>query len=89
LPYKGGPVSDAEFTVPSTVAAAAYVGHGVVVGALDPARFDLEQLRFLDALRGRSAPPVRPAGEKEWMTADSKIRQALWGSWSEGYYTGP
>ena len=73
---------------PPTVLPSVSQGHGVVHGHLDPPAFVAEQRRFLDALRGAVGPRTRPPAERNWMTADSKCRQRLWGAWSGGYYTG-
>lgn len=74
-------------TTPSAVPSVSQ-GHGIVHGRLDEPAFVAEQRRFLDALRGAARPFVRPPSERNWMTADSKCRQRLWGQWHEGYYTG-
>lgn len=61
-------------------------GHGVLHGRIDAGRFAFEQRRLFDALRGEVAPYLRPPAEQNWMKVDSKCRQHLWGSWTEGYY---
>ncbi|MDQ1437505.1 MAG: serine protease [Acidimicrobiaceae bacterium] len=70
------------------VASYASEGHGIVYGHGDASRFVAEQRRFLDALLGLVTPYQRPPGERTWMTVDSKCRQRLYGTWTEGYYTG-
>lgn len=92
LQYEGGPLNGGSGVlyprVPTTAVAFAYVGHGVVRGTSDPTRFALEQLRFFDALQRRGAKLARPVGEEDWMIADSRCRQRLWGTWGGGYYHG-
>lgn len=64
----------------------AAIGHGIVYGRLGKARYVAEQRRFDDALRGAAEPYPRPPGERSWLTADSKCRQRLWGTWDGGYF---
>lgn len=73
---------------PSPPAAPGYTasGHGIVHGRWDPGRYTAEQRRLLDALRGATRGLPRPPGEYNWMFADSKCRQKLWGAWTGGYY---
>jgi hypothetical protein len=61
-------------------------GHGIVHGRLDPPRYEAENRRLLDALRGAVGPMARQPGEAHWFFADSKCRQKLWGEWTEGSY---
>jgi hypothetical protein len=80
-------VYDEYLTTPSSAFTYTNQGHGIVRGHSEPGRFPAEQRRFLDALRGAVGPLPRPPGEANWMFADSKCRQKLWGGWSGGYYT--
>lgn len=74
---------------PSTAYNYYYQGHGVVIGrSQSNEAFRAEQDKFVDALRGDRALPVRPAGETNWFVIDSKCRQRLWGTWTGGYYGG-
>lgn len=81
----GNDVLYAAFTPPAAFKPAA-LGHGIVYGRLDQARFVAEQRRLDDALRGAVEPYRRPPGERAWLTADSKCRQRIWGTWDGGYF---
>lgn len=76
-------------TIPTEEHAYYYQGHGVVSGRMyGVAHYDAEWTRMVDAAVGDAAPYARPLGESDWFVTDSKCRQALWGAWSGGYYTG-
>ncbi|HWH29516.1 MAG TPA: S8/S53 family peptidase [Mycobacteriales bacterium] len=66
-------------------------GHGTYFGrwAKDRVdRYEPEMQRLVGPVLGTSAPPERPAGEREYFVADSACRQHLWGGWSGGYWDG-
>jgi hypothetical protein len=75
---------------PTTPVSFAAVGHGVLLGRMDPYRLPLVNMHLRDALLGDVAPYPRPVGERNWMTVDSKVRQQFWpgANWHEGYYDG-
>jgi hypothetical protein len=61
-------------------------GHGVLWGRARDA--EAEHARVAGQLDGTVAPPVRPAGEREWFVVDSWCRQQLWGTWRDGAWSG-
>ncbi len=62
-------------------------GHGTYFGLLDgPAVLEREVERIIGPIFGRRPALKRPAGEQEWMVADSFCRQHLWGGWRGGYF---
>ncbi|HEV7886651.1 MAG TPA: S8/S53 family peptidase [Acidimicrobiales bacterium] len=86
LPSHPGVAADTVW--PSTQFNYYYQGHGVIGGRMNQQRYLVEQQRFADALVGSVASFPRPAGERNWMTVDSKCRQGLWGAWTGGYFDG-
>ena len=76
-------------TVPTTGFAYSYVGHGVLSGRrTSEADHESEWTQMVQNMLGNVASPTRPIGETNWFIVDSKCRQRIWGSWSEGAYRG-
>jgi hypothetical protein len=64
-------------------------GHGTFRGRstgplTPPGPWDAERQYVVGPMDGSTRPLERPAGEHEWMVADSYCRQQLWGTWSDG-----